>query len=161
MKINSKLAVLAIVCAKLPAVLAADQPNDRVVGTWRARLSVMEWGRQLVAISQFSRDGGFSTSGDQQVPPIFRAFGGTRIGPGQGIWVQTGKDSIRLRYFASVCTDKGVMIGYQQVEGDVKLAESGDELGGTGQSEFRDANGKVIGRSGVIVVATKLGASAF
>jgi hypothetical protein len=99
----------------------------------------------LLSLAMFGEDGSFTTAvGYESLPPISAVRDVARqIGPGYGGWTAVGEREFRLTYY-SVMWKAGLVNGFQRVQDNLVLSESGDEYTGHAQVDFLDANWNVL-----------------
>ena len=144
---TTKKAVIAVavLCAAIPGVLAAQAPQKTLTGVWEVKVSAGGLASPLRSIGTFGGDGSFATSGNSKfsLAPPNQGLGDER-GPGYGRWAQTGDKEFKLTFYA-VLLKQGEVNGYMRVRTTIGLSDSGNEFT-TSECvlQFLDANWKVL-----------------
>jgi hypothetical protein len=156
MKMKSRLMAIAVVCVGISTPMVARASGNDLTGVWQTQVSMPGVDREIKAISICGKDGSFLTVGDRQGPAVPGAVGGTRLSDGVGTWVRRGARDFLLTFYAVMCNKGGEVVGYQKVQGSIRLSESGDKLEASGPSQFLDTKGTVFATIPVGVTGTRL-----
>jgi hypothetical protein len=142
-----------------PATLMA-QPAEKkqLVGVWEVKVSPVGQSQSPeLSLAMYGDDGSVTTGGRYKALPPGSAVQDVaeELGPGYGRWAAMSDREFRLTFY-SVMWKAGLVTGYQRVQENLVLSESGDEYMGHAQVDFLDASGKVVFSTSSEVKGTKL-----
>jgi hypothetical protein len=126
-----------------PAVPGA-QPAERV-GVWQFKLLLTGlWSQPMSGLSFVGEDGSYNQSVGSAAPPIpaMQALA-NEIGPSFGRMAKTGGREFRLTFYI-LMFKAGQVTGFQRIQNNSTLSESGDESIGHSRMDFFDANWNVV-----------------
>jgi hypothetical protein len=125
-----------------PAVPGA-QPAERK-GVWETKVLLPGLSQPLLGLSFVGEDGSYTQSLGSAAPaiPAMQAVA-NEIGPSFGRMVKTGDREFRLTYYI-LMFKAGHVTGFQRIQSNSTLSESGDESIGRARMDFLDANWNVV-----------------
>jgi hypothetical protein len=144
---KNRLVGFAAVCIAIPAILVA-QPKEKkpLTGVWKVEATNFVQSQSIfLSLAMFGENGSFTTAvGYKALPPIAAVQDiASEIGSGYGKWIAVGEREFRLTFY-SVMWKAGLVNGFQRVQDNLVLSESGDEYTGHAQVDFLDANWNVL-----------------
>ena len=124
----------------VPGAQAAER-----VGVWQFKLLLTGlWSQPMLGLFFVGEDGSYTQSVGSAAPPIpaMQALA-NEIGPSFGRMAKTGGREFRLTFYI-LMFKAGQVTGFQRIQNNSTLSESGDESIGHSRMDFFDANWNIV-----------------